>query len=1149
MSGRTLFVGLLLLVVCATAAYPQNVTAVLSGTVKDPAGSIVPDAEVILTNQATGAVERRASNQAGIFVYPNVLPGTYSLSVSMSGFRVHQVRNITLTANERRSLGDITLQVGQVQERIEVTAQVTPVQTASSERTGLVAQDQIMNTAIKGRDFVALIATLPGIVDMNAASREISKGPGASGLHINGGRSQAIMFALDGISTTDTGSSSGSHNQPNMDAITEVKVLTSNYQAEYGRNSAGTINVITKSGAQEFHGSGFWYYRHEGLNANNFFLNRSGGERPIYRINNAGYSIGGPAYIPGKYNTNKDKLFFFASQEFVRRQNYPGAMYVTTPTQAQREGDFSQTFDLNGALIPVKDPLTGKPFPGNVIPKNRIDALGKTILDFFPLPNYTEADPKLRYARNYFSNQSGPFERRQDLVRLDYYFTPSLRAYFRGIRDNDTENWPYGNWTAGGHNYDLVVTRRPQRGRSAMANIVNVFSATTLNDFTVSWTTRGQTFNPTEPDKVARSRMGNIGQWYPGSNESRSIPRVRFGGVSSGIDSGLGNIPYTNENPVFSFVDNLSRIAGRHELKFGFYIERMRKDEVGGAGTNGDFRFDRNVNNPFDSNYAFSNALLGNFYSYAEKTLRPYSHYRYTQVEIYAQDSWKVSRRLTLDFGIRLYSIPGAHDERFNITTFDPGRYDPAKAAVLIRPGQDSKGQRVGVDPRTGTIFPVPYIGLFVPGSGSYAPGMVVGGKDGFSGSLYDTPPISFGPRLGFAFDPRGDGKMAIRGGFGIFYDRVQGNVYSGTNGQPPVAYTPTLYYGNLKTFLDSQGAVGPTSVNAPQVGRQGPPRVMNYSLGVQRDVGFNTVLDVAYVGTVGRHLLYVRNLNPIPLYARFDPANIDATTKRPLADNFLRPYAGLGDINIRGFGATSSYNSLQFSANRRMSRGLQLGVAYTFSKSLGIAASDFDGVSPYFSPRLRNYGPLNFDIPHVLVINYIWELPRLGEMLGSKALGLITDNWQLSGITSFLSGTPFTPSFGTVDSTDITGSSEGARINVTTDPNLPKSERDFFRNFRTEAFARPAVGDFGNAGTGIVRGPGINNWDISVSKRVPVGGETRYFQLRGEFYNAFNHTQFSGVDSSARFDATGKQVDPNFGSYTSARTERRIQLSLRFMF
>jgi hypothetical protein len=972
-----------------------------------------------------------------------------------------------------------------------------------------------------------------------------------NGLHINGGRTNSIMYALDGISSVDTGSNSSVQNQPNMDAISEVSVLTSNYQAEFGRNSAGTINVVMKSGTTGFHGSAYWYYRDRSLNANSFFNNRTGTPKSAtgYHFNNVGYSIGGPIYIPGKFNSNKDKLFFFFSQELVRRRLYLDPRFTTTPTELERNGDFSQTFDISGKLIQIKDPLTGKQFQDNKIPSSRINSLGQQILKFFPQPNYVETDPALKYARNYRSTASGNNPRRQEVVRIDYNVSPTLRMYFRGIRDNDDEEWPYGSWVAGNVNYDLTNTFRPQRGRGAVLNITKVFSPKIVNEFTFGATTRGQTFNPVDPSKVARSRMGNIGQWYPASNESHAIPDVTFGGVQNYIQPSLGNIPYTNENPVFAWTDNFNWLVGTHRLKFGIYIERMRKDEVGGPNTRGSFAFGRDTNNPLDTNYAFSNAILGIFQSYSEGTFRPYSHYRYTQVEWYAQDSWKVSSKLTFDYGLRFYIAPGAHDNRFALTTFDPSQYSASKAATLIRPGFDSSKKRVGVDPRTGTIYPVPYIGLFVPGSGTYAPGMVVGGQ-GFPGSLYETPAVSLGPRVGFAYDPFGNGKTSIRGGVGVFYDRPQGNVYSGTNGQPPVAYSPTLYYGTLDTFLQSQGAVGPTSVNAPQVGVQGLPRVVTYSLGVQRDVGFGTVVDMSYVGSTSRHLLYARNINSIPMYAHFDPANNDATTGKPLPDNFLRPYLGLGDINVRSFGATANYNSLQISANRRLSQGIQLGASYTFSKALGIASADFDGMSAYFSPRSRNYGPLNFDLTHTLVINYTYQVPSLGKKLNSKLLDGVMGGWQLSGITSFIAGTPFTPGFSTTDGADITGSSEGARINVIKDPYLPKGERTFSTNFRTDAFARPATRDFGNAGVDILRGPGINNWDVTVSKRIPIGlGEQRYFQFRAEFYNAFNHTQFSGLNTTARFDPTGAQVNANFGAYTSARDPRRIQMSLRLMF
>lgn len=1140
------FVAAFLISLCPVHA--QTVTGSLAATVQDQAGAVVPMAEATLTNQATGAAIPSKTNEAGIVLFPGLTPGVYTLKITAAGFRTYQVRDIAITANERRTLGTITLQLGQVQESVDVVAEATPVQTASSERSGLIAGDQILNIAIKGRDFLGLLSTIPGVVDTRVGAREVvMTGNVLGGLHVNGGRTTSIMYALDGISAVDTGSNSSVHNAPNMDAVSEVKVLTSNYQAEYGRNSAGTINVIIKSGTQDFRGSAYWYYRHESLNANNFFSNRTGTPRPIYRFNSGGYSIGGPVYAPGKFNVNKDKLFFFFSQEFVRRRLYPGIRFVTTPTALERKGDFSRTFDTNGALIKIRDPLSGSYFPGNLVPASRIHPLGQAILNFYPLPNYTDPDPKLLYSRNYRTDISGRNPRRQEVFRVDYNITPTLRAYLRGIFDADDEEWPYGSWVAGSINYDLTNTLRPQRGKGGVFNLTKVFSPTMVNEFTFGATNRSQTFNPVEPEKVARSRMGNIGQWYPQSNESKAVPNVTFGGVPNYINNSLGNIPYTNRNPVFTFSDNLSKLIGRHSLKAGIYFERMRKDEVGNPNTRGAFDFGRNANNPLDANWAFANALLGNFNSYSEGTFRPYSHYRYSQLEWFAQDSWRVLPRLTLDFGVRAYYAPSAHDDRFAITTFDPSRYDRSEAATMIVPAKNAAGKRIGVDPRTGQEYPLPYIGLFVPGSGDTAPGMVVGGK-GHVGTLYTTSTFSFGPRFGIAYDLTGDGKTAIRAGWGLFFDRPQGNVYSGTNGQPPVAYTPTLYFGTLDTFLQSQGTYGPGNVNAPQVGQQPLPRVMNFSFGIQREIGFGTVIDASYVGSLGRNLLFVRNMNPIPMYARFDPANTDWTTGKPLPDNFLRPYYGLGNINVRGFGATSNYHSFQFTANRRMKNGLQYGVAYTFSKALGVGAADFDGVSPYFSMRARNYGLLGYDATHALVINYTYELPNLAARWHNGFLNQVFGYWQLSGITTFQSGFPFTPGFSTSDTVDLTGSSEGARITVLGGPKLPKDQWTFDRTFRTEMFARTAKGDFGNAGIGLLRGPGIENFDISVTKRFPVA-EQRYFWFRAEFFNAFNHTQFSGISTTARFDPAGNQINLNFGAYTSARDPRRIQLSLRFMF
>jgi len=1138
-------IGLALLLI--PSIFCQSITSSLTGIVQDPAGSVIPRANVVLLNQATGVAQTITTNDAGVFVFASVLAGNYTVTVSTAGFRTFEVKNVQVTLNERRSLGEITLQVGQLQERVEVVAEVTPLQTASSERAGLVSGSQVLNTPVRGRDFVSLIATVPGIFDTNMQSRDVAKGPGAGGLHINGGRDTSINFALDGVQDTDTGSNSGSHVQPNMDAISEVKVLTSNYQAEFGRSSAGTISFTVKNGTQDFHGSGYWFLRNESMYANSFFRNRTGTPRPIERISNFGGTFGGPIHFKG-FNRNKDKLFFFVSEEFVRRQSYPGTQFVTSPTALERGGDFSQTRDVNGAMIVVKDPTNGQAFAGNLIPKTRFSNSGLAILNFFPMPNYAEQDPALKYTRNYRANESGKFPRREDLFRIDYNVTPTLNAYFRATEDNDDENWPYGNWTAGSHNYNEVNTYRTQHGRGVLLHATKTLSPTSVNEFTFSVSTRGQGFNPTPLSAVTRDKMGNIGQWYPSGNESGAIPDVAFGGnVQNSINGGLGNIPYHNENPVFSFVDNHSKVMGTHALKFGVYIERMRKDEVGSGNTRGSFSFARNTNNPFDTNYDFSNALLGIFNSYSEASFRNYSLYRYTQVEFYAQDSWRVSKHLTLEVGARFYSAPPAHDIRGYLTTFDASTYSPKTAAVLYRPVIDpATGKRVAQNPLTGALAPNPYIGLFVPGSGNYAPGMVVGGQGNTPGSLYTTP-FSVAPRFGFAYDPVGNGKTAIRGGFGIFYDRVQGNVFSNTVGQPPTIFSPTVSFGSLDTFLQASGVVGPPAVTVVQTGQQHLPTVMNFSIGVQREVGFHTVVDASYVGSLGRHIVYEYNMNPIPMFAHFDPKNVDSTTGSPLADNYLRPYLGMGNITMEGFGATTNYHSLQVSVNRRMSHGIQYGLSYTFSKGLGVASTDSTTVSPYFDMRHRNYGPFSYDIPQMLMINYAWDLPDLGKKLNSKAVTAVLGNWQLSGVTSAMVGTPFTPGFSTSDGADISGSTESARIDVLGDWHL--GSKDFFHQFNTAAFGRPAKGTFGTSGVYNMRYPGWSNWDMSVSKRIPWKGEQRYFQFRGEFYNVINHAEFNGYDAGFRFNPQGQQINTNLGTLNGTRDPRKIQLSLRLMF
>jgi hypothetical protein len=1138
------------LLLATGASFAQSVSSSLNGMVADSSGAALPGATCTLTREGTGAQLAAVSGAEGQFTFPNVPAGVYTLRVEHPGFKALELKSIAVASSEIRSLGRLTLEIGEVRDSVSVTAEATPLQLSSAERSGIVTGSQLNELALKGRDFFALLQTIPGVVDTALDSREVTSNQPQRGIYINGTRENQKNVSVDGVTAMDTHSNGSTTFQPNMDSIAEVRILTSNYQAEYGRNAGGAISAITKSGTSQFHGSAYEFYRHESLNAANFFSNRSNTPKQPYRYRITGYSLGGPAYLPHTFNTNKDKLFFFWSQEFTGVKTDYGAVFANTPTEAERNGDFSQSFDVNGQLIRIIDPTTGQQFAGNRIPASRISRLGQSMLKFFPLPNYVDPDPRNLYRWNHRDVYSGSTPRRNDILRLDWTASRSLRIYYRWGQDIDDTFIPWGA-RIGDTNFLVSPVFIDRTGRGHLVNVTKVFSPTLVNEASFGFSNVVRDYDFAEPEKLQRSLMGNPAQWFDdGDPKINYIPTLRFGGQPANPLAPVFNdyLPNSYRNPVYAVTDNLSKVMGKHSLKTGFYFERSRSVLPGRGSYRGTFDFSRDTNNPFDSGHSYSNAVLGNFSSYTEHEKRFVTRQQFIQVEWYAQDNWRASRRLTFDFGLRFSHMPPMQEIDRQAAGFDPKLYSASKTPVLYVPARDSLGRRVAQDPRTGAFAAAPLIGQYVPGTGDPANGMAIGGINGYPTGLYERPWVNLGPRFGFAFDPTGAGKTAIRGGWGWFFDTGQNNPFAAAVGNPPVYNQPTLYYGDLASYASSAGALGPQNLTT-LFGEHHTPNTMNFSLGVQRQIR-DMVIDASYVGSLSRHLYVRRGINSIPIGARFDPANFDPTQSgRPLPDNFLRPYRGHGDMLVYEHVGTANYHSLQLSVNRRWSRGLQYGAAYTRAKTLGLANSDTVTISPYFAPRRWNYGPLEFDRPHVLVLHYIYDLPKVGSRLQLRPARWVLNDWQIAGITSFISGTPFTPTFSTADGADITGSSEGARIVVSGDPYLPKGERDFFRNFRTEAFQRPAQRTFGNAGVGILRGPGTNNWDLTIGKRFPLFGEGRYVQFRTEFFNAWNHTQFASLFTAARFDAQGRQTDANFGAFRSARPARTIQLSAKIVF
>ncbi len=1145
---RTLTIAVLV-ALASSLVYAQNVSSSLNGTVVDPSGATVPGARCTLTNQETGMALKAISEASGLFTFPIVAAGRYSLQVQSDGFVSLNITDINVIASERHAMGNVALQVGNVRQSVDVAATAAALQLSSAERSGLVSGSQLNELGLKGRDYFALMQTIPGIVD-TVSSRDATSNTAGMGIYINGSRDNTKNIAVDGVTAMDTSSNGSLSFEPNMDSIAEVRVLTSNYQAEYGRHAGGSIMAITKSGTRDFHGSAYTYYRQEDLNANGFFNNRTGTTKQPYRYRIGGYSVGGPVFIPRHFNRDRNKLFFFWSQEFTRIKQDYGTKLVNTPTALERSGDFSKSYNVNGALITVKDPQTGQQFPGNVIPKNRINSLGASILAFYPLPNYTDPDPKNLYRRNFRSVYSGNTPRRNDIIRTDWNARASLQIYYRYGRDTDNTMVPWGG-KAGSINYLISPVYVERFGDGHVLHATKTFSPTLVNEITVGRNNVERYFDYQDPSLVDRSKMGNPPYWFDHSNLSaKYIPLVTFGGQPTNPISAAVPFPIPNRyaNPTYSVVDGLSKVLGSHNFKAGIYVEHQRDEYPLGRLYSGSLNFSVNATNPLDSGHSFANALLGNFYSYTEGQQRVDGNGVHWTMEWYVQDNWKVTKRMTLDFGVRFYAMPAIHEVNQRAASFDPAMWSAKNAPALYVPALNAKGTRVAKDPISGALAPSALIGLYVPNTGDPANGMFVAGQNGTPAGVYTRPKMNYGPRFGFAYDVFGNGKTAIRGGWGQFYDITQNNMFAAMIGNPPVSYTPTLYFGSLATYMQSAGVLGPSSISALS-GFHKVPYVMNFSLGVQQQVA-GTVVDASYVGSLGRNFFFLKDINSIPMFARFDPKNADPTQPgRVLSDSFLRPYVGYGSINTYYNGASSNYHSLQVAVNRRFRRGLQYGLAYTFSKALGVAESDYAVVSPYFPTRSRNYGLLSYDRTHALVLNFLYELPNFAARASFRPAHWVADGWQVSAITSFISGAPFTPGFSTTTGIDMTGSAEGARIKVAGDPNLSKGDRTFYQNFNTTAFALPAVGTFGNAGVGILRGPGINNWDVSASKRFPLFSEARYIQIRSEFFNTWNHTQFSGLDTGAQFNPAGQQLNPTFGAFTSARPARMIQLSLRAVF
>jgi Carboxypeptidase regulatory-like domain/TonB-dependent Receptor Plug Domain len=1154
--SAAVYVGLFVIASFSISAQ-MTVTGTITGEVTDPSGAAVSEATVTLTSNATH--ENRIAKTAadGSFRFLAIPPETYTVRVEHAGFKAYERTQVTLTANERLDLGHISFELGAVTQTISVQAQGATVQTDSSENSAVLTNNQVSNLTARGRDVVSLLRTIPG-VGYQADQDSVGGSYGTGTPSIAGTSSNSNTLAVDGVVSNDVGTPGVFSSVTTLDAIGEVKVIVNGYQAEYSGNGGPVVEVVTKSGGREFHGTGYWFVRNEDLNANDFFNNRNGIKRPQYRYNSEGGSIGGPIYIPHVWNTRKNFLFGFYNIEALQSA-VPGALsQYTMPTALERSGDFSQSLDISGKSISIKNPTTQVAYPGNVVPTSQLNPNGLALLNTLPLPNFTN---RVITGGNYnYQIQEVLHQpKRSQLFKIDVVPNDKDHIYVRGK-----------TWISQQQGYAVAAGATPigffaqcycftESGISL--GWTHIFSPTVVMEITSGARHNREAWYPYPNtqgnlDKVLRSAVGfNAGQWYPQANAQGIIPRFSFG-------SSIGNPPNVNfdnrfltggTDTTFSVNDNITITRGDHTIKTGFSFYRLREYEGEQSVFSGTFNFQQDVNNPFDTNYPFANAALGVFDSYTESNARYGANERQSIVEWFFQDSWKLTKRFTLDYGIRwswyqeMYPNNAGQQSALAL-----GLYKASDAPLLYQ-SAISGGVRSAVNPLTGQILPATYIGSFVPNSGNPAPGGVLSGASNYPRGFIWQQPVQWGPRLGFAYDPFGKGKTAIRGGAGILYN-MRVSKWGNTTNNPPAIFTPVAYYGNIATFAQTAGVLAPSNTQAFNVNNF-TPGVYTVSFGVQQDLGHSTLLDVSYASTLGRHLPQTLAINTVPYGAHFQTKNQDPTSPgKPLPDNFFRPYPGYANITYTDDAYTSNYNALLVSLNRRFTNGLQIGVSYTYSKYMDYTGNSANGSTsgngvssnlPIYRPlRQWAYGLDAADQTHNFVVNYSYLVPNLTQ---NKALGLVVNDWVLSGITQFVSGLPQAVTFTTVSGADLTGGGDGQRVNVVGEASA--NAGTFYRWFNPAAFALPGLNDPGNAGKFNVRQPGVANWDMAISKRFLIASEKRFLQFRWEAYNVFNHTQYNGINAAARFDNSGNQTNALFGQVISTRTPRVMQGSLRFTF
>lgn len=1088
----------------------------ISGTVTDPTGAAVVGALVSILDENTGLQRTAKSNDSGFYTIPELPTGKYRVTCEAPGFKKEIIKDNSLNTDVSIDV-NCKMQVGSQADTVNIEADVAVVELSNGDLGFTVTGEQASELQLNGRNFPELLALLPGVSTTYSSGFGLFGGYGVnnSGQSINGGRTDSTSWNIDGADNKDNGGGGNNFVNINPDAIGEFRVLTSNYSAESGTSSGAVVNIAIRSGTKNIHGKLYEYWRNDKLAATTYNAATVG--KPKLRWNNFGGNIGGPVLLPKiPFNRQKDKLFFFFGED-LKYLRQGAATTWTVPTAAQKSGVFTGT---------VKDPITGVAYPNNTLPKSVIDPNMQKLINIYPDPNLGTA--------SYVFNVTTPTNVHQEILKFDYNLDQTNQISIHYAHDKYTQ---LENTT------NLIEYWRQLPGINTSIQWNHVFSPTLIN--VLQFTFTGNVIvqqsdvipNPVFLKSVTRQGFGiTLPSIY---NASPDIPQIAVSGFTT---LSVTPLAFNNYNRIFDIKDNLTKIIGNHTIKAGILFMRSRKNQDNPPAINGQFAF--NTARTPSSGQALGDALRGDFYTYAEYQSTRQGWYRFTQVEPYLQDDWRATNRLTLNFGMRWSYMQPQYSALNNTVQFLPQYFNPAQAATI--------------SPSTGAILslPNPYNGLVIPGNGfpDSAKGRVPQASDPAVQALFHNLPLggattrwgNFAPRLGFAFDLLGDQTTVLRGGYGIAYERVQGNFIFGAINNTPFNPSASVLNGNVENpnGASAAGLSVQTISNSHYLDMK-DPRTMTYSVGLQRKLGHNMILTLTYVGSTAANLSYLDDINQLPL-GLGKKSYVPGSTTALANTNSLRPYLGYGTIQEYNTGANFVYNSLQSSFRKQFRGAGSISAAFTWSSSRTDANAY--NYQPQDSYNLRgDWGNSNYNRKKILTTSWVYPLPFWlgGGTWYKQAFG----GWQVNGVAQIQSGLPVNLTI----SPDQAGTGDGnQRPNLVGDP-YSGGGVGGSQILNPQAFALAPLGNFGNLGAFNIYLPRWINTNASLVKSFYLK-ERWKLDMRFEMYNIANHLSVSAINTGS-FNGV-KTVNgvivsntANWGAVSGTTDPRTMQVSMRLNF